>query len=85
MTGDRELTTFEFTQRAENGGNPLDNETAHRLGIGHGTSLLVIPKCEFVALLKKAQLAAITNGRRDFAEEVEELIREHDQFVVEVR
>ena len=79
------LTTFEFTQRAENGGSPLDNETAHDLGVGHGTSLLVIPKREFVAFLKcvrdSAKSVQIHYG---LLEDVEELLKEHDDFVFEV-
>lgn len=78
------LTTTEFIQKSYNGGSPLDNEYASDLKIGHGTPLILMPKRQFVALLKRAQLAAMTGPDLQLASEVEDLLKEHDQFIEKV-
>lgn len=79
------ITSVEFIQRSENGGAPIDNEYASKLRIGHGTPLILMPKRQFVALLKRAQEAAREmEVDYDFIEEIDELLKEHDQFVVPV-
>lgn len=79
------LPSFEFIQRAENGGHPMDNDTASELGMGHGTPGIMLPKRLFVALLHRAREAATsTTPDADFASELEDLIREHDGFLLKV-
>ena len=79
------ITTFEFIQRAENGGHPLDNESANKSGVGHGTPLLMLPKRQFVALLKRAKFAAgSVQIDYDLLNGVEEFLKENDQFLIEV-
>jgi len=70
------INTIEFIQRSENGGAPLDNETAHNEKIGHGTPLILMPTRQFVALLKRAVEAVRTVGvDYGFVDELEELGR----------
>lgn len=79
------LQAFELTQKAYNGGYPLDNETARELNIGHGTTVLIIPTRKFVSLLKGAKNAATQKDPAEFIAAIQALIDEHDKFVVEVR
>lgn len=76
----------EFIQRSENGGSPLDNETAHNIGIGHGTPMVMMPTREFVALLKESRESAIRGGPNSrFVKIVQGLINEFDKFAEEVK
>lgn len=79
------LPIFELIQRAENGGSPLDNETAHDLGIGHGTPVVVMPMRKLIALLKRAKsTAGSVQIDYDLYNGIEEFLKANDQFVVEV-
>jgi hypothetical protein len=77
-------TIFEMTQRAENGGSPLNNDTACDLDVGHGTPLILMPKRQYVALLKAAS-RAIFSGDQQFMDRLDAHINEHDSFVERVR
>ncbi len=70
---------WETEQRAELGGYPLCNETAHRLGFGHGDSVLIVSTRHLVAFLKRAQ-----RGNAYFQQEVAAMLREWDKFAFEV-
>tara|TARA_B100000614_G_C14374051_1_gene422667 strand:+ start:176 stop:436 length:261 start_codon:yes stop_codon:yes gene_type:complete len=75
---------FEMTQRAENGGSPLSNDTAANLDIDHGTPLIVMPKRHYIALLKAAS-RAIFSGDQEFMDRLDDHIDDHDSFVQRVQ
>lgn len=76
-------TLVDFIQRSENGGAPLDNETAQEAGIDHGTPLVVMPKRQLLALLKLT-LEGATKGYHDYttAKAIGMLLKEHESSFI---
>lgn len=86
MTNVFNLPMFETIQRASNGGSPLDNRTASETGIEHGTTVLLMPKRQFVAFLKETRRLMLSENVRatEFLQGIDELIAKQDSFVFDV-
>lgn len=82
-----ELNDFETIQRAENGGSPLSNDSAHELGVGHGMELAILPKRKLIALIRclrqEMEDAGLGRGRKAAA--IDAYLNENDSFVLPVK